>query len=223
MQRMIAGFLVALIVLFAGNAFAGIESLTQNEFTTAESLDPGMTQAGIFLTAGENYLSYYPSFRYGLGSFFEVGARAGAISMDVNAPLPYGFEGPTTSKLSGLVGADVKYQLIKQTEDIPIDMAVDVGLDATFISGKHASELSFSTTVSRGFTLTETGYKITPYGGIELSSQYSSSDYINRNENETNLYAFGGVEWKLSQKFMLIAEVKSGSSTLGGFGIRFEY
>jgi hypothetical protein len=219
---MIAGFLVALIVLFAGQAFA-LESLSQNEFTTAESLDPGMTQAGIFLTAGNNYLSYYPAFRYGLGSFFEVGARVGAISMDVSAPLIYGIDGPTTNKLSALVGADVKYQLIKQTEDIPVDMAVDLGIDATSISGNNVSELSFATTVSRGFTLTETGYKLTPYGGIELSSQYSSSDYINNNENKTNLYAFGGVEWKLSQKFMMIAEIKSGSSTLGGFGIRFEY
>ena len=41
--------------------FKGI--LTQNEFTTAESIDPGMTQTGIHFTLGDNYRSYYPAFR----------------------------------------------------------------------------------------------------------------------------------------------------------------
>jgi hypothetical protein len=42
-------------------------------------------------------------------------------------------------------------------------------------------------------------------------------------ENDTALWAFGGIEWKLSQRFMVLLEVKSGPSTLGGVGIRFEY
>lgn len=201
--------LVAVIILIAGRASA-VSSLTQNEFTTAESLDPGMTQAGIFITFGDDYLSYYPGFRYGLGALFEVGARVGAISVDI---------GPK-DKLSALVGADVKYQLIKQTDEIPIDLAVDLGLDNTFLSGDHIMELSFSTIVSRGIPLTDRGYKFTPYGGLELAAQYSSSAYV---QDDTNLYVFGGVEWKLSQKFMLTAEVKAGSETLGGLGIRFEY
>jgi hypothetical protein len=210
MKRIISWFLVALTALYAGPAFALPKSLTQNEFTTAESLDPGMTQLGIFVTTGDKYLSYYPGFRYGLGSLLEVGARVGVTSVDIGSK----------DKISDLLGADLKYQLIKQTDDIPIDMAIDLGYDYTLISGKHVSELTFSTIVSRGFPLTDAGYKLTPYGGIELASQNSSSSYVT---DETNFYVFGGLEWRLSQKFMLTAELKGGSSTLGGIGMRFEY
>lgn len=209
MKRIISWLLAAVITLFAGQAFA-LSSLTQNEFTTAESLDPGMTQTGVYITVGNKYLSYYPGFRYGLGSLLEVGARFGAITVDI---------GPK-DKLSALAGADLKYQLIKQTDEVPVDLAVDLGFDATFLSGKHVSELTFSTIVSRGFPLTDSGYKFTPYGGVELASQYSSSQYV---KDDTNLYVFGGLEWKFSQKFMLTAEFKTGSATLGGLGIRFEY
>jgi hypothetical protein len=34
---------------------------------------------------------------------------------------------------------------------------------------------------------------------------------------------FGGMEWKISQKFMIVAEIKAGDIILGGAGIRFEY
>lgn len=198
------------VLLCAAGPAGALESLPQNEFTTAESLDAGMTQSGIFLAAGEDYLSFYPAFRLGLGALFEGGIRAGAITVDIG----------TKDKLSAMAGADLKYQLIKQTEDIPVDMAIDVSFDAVFLSGDTVSELAFSAIVSRGIPLSESGYKITPYAGAEVSAQYSSSLYVT---DETNVYAFGGVEWKLSQKFMITAELKSGSSTVGGLGIKFEY
>jgi len=34
---------------------------------------------------------------------------------------------------------------------------------------------------------------------------------------------FAGLEWKLSQKFMVLLELKAGDRTTGGAGIRFEY
>jgi hypothetical protein len=42
-------------------------------------------------------------------------------------------------------------------------------------------------------------------------------------DGNTYMNVFGGLEWKVSQKFMLILEVKTGPSTMGGAGIRFEY
>jgi len=189
--------------------FKGI--LTQNEFTTAESIDPGMTQTGIHFTLGENYRSYYPAFRYGLGAFFEVGVKFGVTTVDVG----------TEDKLATLVGADMKYQIVKETEGIPIDMAVDLGFDTHIINGGNLSELTFSTIFSKGFPLTERGYKFTPYAGIEMSSTHGSSQYLAN--AETNVYVFGGMEWKISQKFMIVAEIKAGDIILGGAGIRFEY
>jgi len=215
MRRLFSLFIAVYLLSFAAQADA-IETLTQNTFTTAESLDEGMTQSGIFLSKGNHYVSYSPEFRYGLGSMLEVGAKVGAIAMDVTTPVSFG----TTSKLSAMVGADLKYQVLKRTEDIPIDLAFDLGLDTTFISGDHVTELSFLTIVSRGFPLTEGGYKITPYGGVELSSQFSSSQYL---EDETRFYAVGGLEWRLSRKFMLTAEIKAGSTALAGIGISVEY
>jgi hypothetical protein len=203
------GVLAMSAVRADADPFKGI--LTQNEFTSAESIDPGMTQTGIHFTLGDNYRSYYPAFRYGLGAFFEVGVKFGVTTVDV---------GPE-DKLATLVGVDMKYQLVKETEGIPIDMAVDLGFDTHIISDGNLSELTFATIFSKGFPLTERGYKFTPYAGIEMSSTYGSSLYLT--SDETNVYVFGGMEWKISQKFMIVAEIKAGDIILGGAGIRFEY
>lgn len=198
-------------VITAGSAAA----FTQNEFTTAESLDAGMTQTGIHFTLGElgnrDYKSYYPAFRYGMGAFFEVGLKFGATSLDI---------GPE-DKLGALLGVDVKYQLIKEDDGIPLDMAISLGFDNTLISGKNVSEVTFATILSKGFPLADRGYKLTPYGGIEMSSLNGSSQYVPK--DDTHVYIFGGLEWKVSQKFMMVFEVKAGEDTLGGFGIKFEY
>ena len=210
MKRIFAVAVLVLLLLSARSAGAvTFETLNQNEFMTAESIDAGMTQAGVHFTLGEGYRSYYPTFRFGLGAMAEAGVKIGASTIDT---------GPE-DKAAVLLGADIKYQLVKQTEEIPVDMAIDLGFDTHLISGKNVSEVSFSTIFSRSFPLTERGYKLTPYGGIELSALYGS--YLP--ENETDLYAFVGVEWKLSQKTMFYAELKAGENTLGGIGIRFEY
>ena len=212
MRKQVIFFLMIFAAMFsAGKA----EAFTQNEFTTAASLDPGMTQTGIFFTIGDledtDYRSFYPFIRYGLGALFEVGVKFGVTSLDV---------GPD-DKLGALVGADIKYQLIKETGDIPLDLAVDVGLDTTFISGDNVSELTFSTIISKGFPLMDRGYKFTPYGGIELSSMHGSSQYVP--PDDTKVFGIGGLEWKISQKFMFLAEVKFGAEMIGGIGINFEY
>ena len=195
-------------IITAGQVSA-FPHFTQNEFTTAESLDPGMTQTGIHFTLGEDYKSYYPVIRYGLGALAEVGVKFGATSADF---------GPD-NKLGALIGIDLKYQLVKETEGIPLDMAVDVGFDNTIINRKNASEVTFSTIFSKGFPLTERGYKFIPYGGLEMSALYGSAVP----ENDTSFYLFAGIEWKLSQKFMVLLEFKGGDDNLGGVGVRFEY
>jgi len=196
------------VILSAG--LAGAEPLfTQNKFTTAESLDSGMTQAGIHFTLGDHYKSYYPEVRYGLGAMLEVGVKFGAAVATIDS----------SESLGALIGADLKYQVIKEADGVPLDMAVDLGLDNTILHNKNASELTFSTIFSRGFPLADRGYKFTPYVGLELAALRGSLPA----DSSTSLYLFGGLEWKLSQKFMLILEVKGGPSTVGGAGIRFEY
>ncbi len=210
MQRIIALGLFVLLVPAAGMSRADpIETLTQNVFTTAESLDAGLTQAGVHFTLGESYRSFYPAFRFGLGGLAEVGVMLGATTADV---------GPD-NKVAVMGGVDVKYQLVKQTEGIPVDMAVDLGFNTNIISGKNISEVTFSAIFSRSYPLTERGYKVTPYGGIQLSTLYGS--YLAN--NETDYYVFGGAEWRVAQKTMFYAELKTGNHTLGGIGIRFEY
>lgn len=210
MKRIIAAAVLVMLMSSARSAGAdSFKTLNQNEFMTAESIDPGMTQAGVHFTLGENYRSYYPAFRFGLGAMAEIGVKIGASTVDT---------GPE-DKVAALVGADIKYQLVKQTEGIPVDMAIDLGFDANILSGKNVNDVSFSTIFSRSFPLTERGYKVTPYGGLELS--YLTGSYLAK--NETDYHVFVGVEWKLSQKAMLYGELKAGDNTLGGIGIRFEY
>lgn len=196
-------------LLLAGQAGA-FPNFTQNEFTTAESLDPGMTQTGMHFTLGDHYRSFYPEIRYGLGALMEVGIKFGATTARfVNE-----------DKLGALVGIDLKYQIIKEAEGIPLDLAVDLGFDNTILNSSNASEVTFSTILSKSFPLTERGYKFTPYGGLEMSSLYGSMPEL---EDKTALYVFGGFEWKLSQKFMIMMELKTGEHTQGGLGIKFEY
>jgi hypothetical protein len=195
------------LMLIAGQAGAAT-TFTQNEFITAESLDQGKTQTGVHFSLSDDYKSYYPAIRYGLGGLFEVGVKFGAITNI-----------KPDDKNAALLGADLKYQLIKQTEGVPVDMAVDLGFDNTLISGKNVSELKFSTVFSRGFPLTDRGYKFTPYGGLQVSALYGS--YLDK--NDTNYYIFGGLEWKISQQFMALLELKAGATTIGGVGLRFEF
>jgi hypothetical protein len=210
MLRIITLGLIVLLVLAAGMARAdSIETLTQNVFTTAESLDAGLTQAGVHFTLGENYRSFYPAFRFGLGALAEVGVMFGATTADVGSD----------NKVAVMGGVDIKYQLVKQTEGVPVDMAVDLGFNTNVLSGDNISEVTFTTIFSRSYPLSERGYKVTPYGGLQLSALYGS--YLPK--NETDYYVFGGAEWRVDQKTMLYAELKTGNHTLGGIGIRFEY
>ncbi len=155
--------------------------------------------------------SFYPEIRYGLGALLEVGVKFGVTSATISDRM---------DKLGALVGIDLKYQLIKEAEGIPLDLAVDLGFDNTIINSSNASEVTFSTILSKSIPLTERGYKFTPYGGLEMASLYGSCRGV---EKDTSFYAFGGVEWKLSQKFMILMELKTGEHTQGGLGIRFEY
>jgi hypothetical protein len=209
-QKVIAWFIGVLLILPASLTVAS-PHYTQNEFTTAESLDAGMTQTGVNFSVGDHDNSFYAAIRYGLGAMMEVGVKLGASSVKLGSS--------SEDKVGPLVGIDLKYQLIKETEGIPLDMALDLGFDNTLINDKNASEVSFSTIFSKGFPLTDRGYKFTPYGGLEMSSLYGSLT----DDKSTSVYVFGGLEWKLSQKFMVLLEIKAGASTVGGAGIRFEY
>lgn len=208
MKKVFITLVFGTLITFTGEARA-FTHFSQNEFTTAESLDPGMTQTGIHFTMGDHYKSYYPEVRYGFGALLEIGVKFGVSSVDTGAE----------NKVAGLGGVDLKYQLVKEAEGIPLDMAVVLGFDNTILNSKNASEVTFSTIASKGFPLTERGYKFIPYGGLEMSSIYGS--YLSR--NDTSVYVIGGFEWKISRKFMLLLEVKGGDSVLGGAGIRFEY
>lgn len=211
MRNIVTGCLGLVLMLSAGQS--GAQPLfTQNEFMTAESLDPGMTQTGIHFTLGDHYKNYYPEIRYGMGGMTEFGIKFGATTATIAR---------TGEKLGALVGIDFKYQLVKEAEGIPIDLAVDLGLDNAIVNDKNASEVSFNTVISKSFPLTDRGYKFTPYGGLGMASLGGSLPQ--EKDKATSIYVFGGIEWKLSQKFMLLLEIKTGPSTLGGAGIRFEY
>ena len=211
MKKILSVVIGLALMLIAGQAGAAT-TFTQNEFITAESLDQGKTQMGVHFSLGDDYKSYYPAIRYGLGGLFEVGVKFGVITNI-----------KPDEKNAALLGADLKYQLIKQTEGVPVDMAVDLGFDNTILTKndgkKNVSELKFSTVFSRGFPLTDRGYKFTPYGGLQVSML--SGSYLSK--DDTNYYVFGGLEWKISQQFMALLELKAGATTIGGAGLRFEF
>lgn len=198
--------IVVVTLVLAGHAMAA--SFTQNEFITAESLDSGMTQAGVAVSLSRHYNSFYPAVRYGLGALFEVGGKVGVVT-NVDP----------SDKVGGLAGVDLKYQFIKQTDYIPVDMAADLAFDTIIISRSNVSEMKFSTIFSRGFTLTDRGYKFTPYAGLQVSALFGS--YLP--EDQTNFNVFGGIEWKINRKFLVMLEAKTGRTTIGGAAVKFEF
>ncbi|MGE5172697.1 MAG: hypothetical protein ACM3MD_02600 [Betaproteobacteria bacterium] len=209
MRKIILVVVMIGVVLLSGGKAMALTHFTLNEFMTAESLDPGMTQTGVLFTLGDHFKNYYPDFRYGLGAMMEVGVKLGVTSATIGSE----------DKVGALIGADFKYQLVKETENIPLDLSVDLGLDNLIINRKNASELTFATIVSKSFPLTDRGYKLTPYGGLAMSALYGSLP----EDRDTFVNVFAGLEWKVSQKFMILLEIKGGEATTGGAGIRFEY
>jgi len=199
--------LFSIVFSLTASPAAAFTHFTQNQFITAQSLDPGMTQTGIHFTLGDHYRSYYPAIRYGMGALFEFGAKFGVVDISHN------------ESLGALVGIDLKYQLIREAEGIPVDLAVDLAFDNVIVNSKNASELTFSTIVSKGFSLTDRGYKFTPYGGLAMTALYGSLPP----KQENFVDAVAGLEWKLTEKFMFLLELKAGDQTTGGVGIRFEY
>lgn len=208
-MKLIIAFCTVIVLLMSAGQAGAANHYTQNEFMTAESLDSGLTQAGVHFTLGDHYKSYYPAIRYGLGALFELGFRVGAVSTTID----------TTDKVGALVGVDLKYQLVKETEGVPVDLAFDLGVDNTIISSKNATEVKFSTVLSKSIPLTDRGYKFVPYAGLAMSDLRGSLV----EDSDANLWAFGGLEWKMSPRFMVMLEIKSGPCTIGGVGIRFEY
>ncbi len=208
MKKLYLLLFIASISLCAFTGPADAFSITQNEFITAQSLDQGMTQVGVFFSLDRQYNSFYPAVRHGLGALFEVGAKFGAVT-NVRPD----------DKVGALAGVDLKYQLIKETSGIPLALAADLGFDSLIISRRNVSEIKFSTIFSKSFPLTERGYKFTPYGGLQVSSLFGSF----LSDDQTNVNVFAGLEWKITQKFMAMLEVKTGRTTVGGTGIRFEF
>lgn len=196
------------VLMFLVTGQAGAVQITQNEFTTAESLDPGMSQVGVNFSFANDFDSYYFSGRYGLGALFDVGAKLGMIA-----------NLKPQERNGAIAGVDLKYQFVKQTEGVPIDIAADIALDGIIISRRNVNEFKFSAIVSRGFTVFDQRYKITPYGGLQLSALFGS--YFP--ENDTNFYIFAGAEWRITQKLLAIAEVKTGATTIGGLSLKVEF
>ncbi len=210
MRKVVVLGIFLLLLLSAGPASAFIH-YTENTFTTGESLDPGMAQTGIhYSQSTDHYYSFYPAVRYGLGALFEIGGRFGVTAADIDA---------TTSKNGGLVGADLKYQLVKETSGVPLDMAIDLGWDDHFINHQNASEVTFSAIFSKGIPMSERGNKFVPYGGLEMAALYGSAVP----KNDTTMYGFVGIELKFTPQFMIMVEAKDGETFIGGLGIRFEY
>lgn len=201
---------VSVVLMLSAGRASAFTHFSENEFTTAESLDPGMTQTGIDYTLGDHFTSYFPEVRYGMGALLELGVRAGAVQARLDNGQNLGF----------LAGADLKYQLIKAAEGVPVDLAVDLGWNNIIISGKNASEVTFATIASRSIALTDRGYKLVPYGGLAMSAQFGS---LANDSNDSYVNVFAGLEWKLTQKFMVLVEVKAGDQITGGVGIKFEY
>ena len=179
-----------------------------------------MTQTGIHFTLGERYTSYYPEIRYGLGALTEVGVKFGATSARFDSSDKLGPDDPfgTTDRVGAMLGIDLKYQLIKETEGIPLDMAIDLGW-ITRSQQEERQRGHLFDHLQQKPSAYRTGYKFMPYGGLEMSALYGSA--VARQDDLILRLCRAGVE--AEPEIHVPARIQGRRSNLGGLGIRFEY
>lgn len=180
-----------------------------NRFYTAQSLTAGKIESGVFVSLSDEFQVIYPRVRYGLGYLSEVGIQAGVVSHERGG----------SDDIGAFLGADFKYQLIKETEKIPLDLALDAGFNLFFLEGDSIEEWTFALLISRLFEVEETGYTVSPYGGFELSN--ISGSYVGDSFSDT--FFILGLDWRITEKFSTILDVKTGDYTVGGLGLRIFY
>lgn len=185
-----------------------------NRFTTAQSLNQGQMESGISAGYGDDgdydykYFYLYPYFRYGLGYLIEIEGKVGVITVDKRVG---------SDDIGILGGVELKYQIIKETKNIPIDIAVAGGYTGHIINLQSLNDFNFAALVSKTFDVNK--FKITPYGGPEIT--YTSGSYVS--EGKADIFGILGASFAFTDSLALAAELKLGTDWATGVNLKIRF
>jgi hypothetical protein len=109
-----------------------------------------------------------------------------------------------------MIGGDLRPLLTSSSGDMPLDVSADaaVGLEI----GDHFSlfELVPAIEASHRFALSGTSQALTPYGGIGLDINHTSTD-LGPDDTNVDVVARLGLEWEVAPKLGVIGELGFGT------------
>lgn len=180
---------------------------------SARALSPGAAEVGLAAALGNtdpDYLAGWASLRRGLFRGVDAGVRLGAVQQDRTTDDPTG----------PLFGADGKVQVLRESIDIPIDFAVDIGWTVALLSGDTYSDLSVAGLFGKTFRGVPVLGEVIVTAGAELVFLGGTA---RPGADETAAYGLASVDLRLGGRFVFTPELKAGSDVVYGVALKYRF
>jgi len=104
-----------------------------------------------------------------------------------------------------LLGGDIRPLISRASDDMPLDVAADVGLGLEIGDNYTLLQVVPSIEASHRFPLSGSSQALSPYGSLGLDINHVSVDNVGSDTN-LDLVARFGVEWEAARRLGVIAE-----------------
>lgn len=147
------------------------------------------------------------------------------IGPDTHIGFDLGFASPSGASTLFLIGGGIGQQLIRSTQDMPIDLMLTGGLYGAFSSDIGFLRIPIGVVAGHRFPL-QNGMSLTPYAAPRLSIDACVSS-CNGEGTDANVNFDIGLDWAVNSMLSLrgaltVGAVGSGPSQTGfGFGLAF--
>lgn len=148
------------------------------------------------------------------------------IGMDTDFNLDVGFASPSGASTGFLIGAGIGQQVLRSTDEMPLDMVLTGGLYGAFASDGSVIRLPIGVSVGHRFPIQGTQMAITPFAHPRLSVDVCASDCAGVGTKLKVNFDFGA-DYEVTRMLSLRAAVTVGgvsdgpSQTGFGFGLAF--
>jgi hypothetical protein len=195
---------LAMLSTASGSALAQVYGIWSN---------PMHQEVGTYLASGHllvgDLTGFMGQFRTGVGEKVDIGARLGLPDFDFD----FGF------------GADVRYQIMPESETFPMNLAADAGFGWATV-GEGDADLTFFDIVfgvigSREVT-TQTGFVLVPYATFLFDIKRVSADVGQFDASDTQFGVHFGFGTDIPVNEMISVNGEIGIVTNGGaaFGVQ---
>jgi hypothetical protein len=209
--------LIALVLLIGATSLlapTAARAQVLGTWGTAVPYAPDEIAIGAFLLVGEP-IGLVGQFRTGVGDNWDIGVQAGFPD----------FDAPGENTLYGITG-DLKYLILPESVDFPLDMSVDVAFGYQHAGGDGVGvdivDFDFGAVVSKEMQ-TSGGKTLTPYGSVMFAIANFDVDFEPPegvppgliddpgSDTEFDINVRGGIEYPLRPDLDFLAELNLSS------------